>query len=53
MREAIARKLQAAARRVDAIGRDGRGDPTDYDEYRLVLTGEERDWLIEALEMKA
>lgn len=48
----IITKLRNAAQRVDAIGRDGRGDTTTYDEYRVVLTGEQRRWLIEHLEGK-
>jgi hypothetical protein len=28
------------------VGTFGRGDPDPLEQYRLVMTGEERDWLI-------
>lgn len=39
-------KLRGAPQKV---GTFDRGDPKPLDEYRVVLTGEERDWLVEHL----
>jgi hypothetical protein len=33
------------------VGTFGRGDPDPLDEYRPGMTGEERDWLLQLLEV--
>lgn len=47
---ALLHKIRSAPQR---LGTFDRGDPKPLDEYRVVLTGEERDWLVAMADAKA